>query len=73
MLDAYGKPLTGTLIGNVHFIGSFDECLSIGDISDAPKTRYCRANFRVPETLVTTLVGNVVCSVQFFIVSNVTC
>ena len=32
MFDAYGKPPTGTLTGNLHFIGSYDECMALNDV-----------------------------------------
>ena len=32
MFDAYGKPPTGILMGNLHFIGSYDECMALNEV-----------------------------------------
>ena len=36
-LDAFGKPGPNIVYGNVHLVGSFDECLDIGE----GLTKYC--------------------------------
>ncbi|XP_062582716.1 O-acyltransferase like protein-like [Saccostrea cucullata] len=69
MFDSAGKPPTGTLTGNLHFIGSYDQCLSITPQSSSDggqltttDTRYCRATFDIPDSLmasVTSLIGDV--------------
>ncbi|XP_061196927.1 nose resistant to fluoxetine protein 6-like [Saccostrea echinata] len=69
MFDSAGKPPTGTLTGNLHFIGSYDQCLSITPQSSSlggqlttRNTRYCRATFDIPDSLmasVKSLIGEV--------------
>ncbi|XP_048737855.1 nose resistant to fluoxetine protein 6-like isoform X1 [Ostrea edulis] len=68
MFDAAGKPPTGTLTGNLHFIGSYDQCLGItpnftgaGDLRTTA-TKYCRATFDIPDNLMASikaLIGDV--------------
>ncbi|XP_071147795.1 uncharacterized protein [Mytilus edulis] len=59
MFDAFGKPPTGTLDGNLHFIGSYDECLGVSQMPSSPVTRYCRATFKLPETLINQTMGHI--------------
>ncbi|CAC5393623.1 unnamed protein product [Mytilus coruscus] len=59
MFDAFGKPPTGTLDGNLHFIGSYDECLGVSQMPSTPATRYCRATFKLPEKLINQTMGHI--------------
>ncbi|KAK3104354.1 hypothetical protein FSP39_000152 [Pinctada imbricata] len=63
MFDATGKPPTGTLTGNLHFIGSYDQCLNIkyeaggnGPLK-SNSGKYCRAMFNIPQYILTTILG----------------
>jgi len=51
VLDASGKPETGILLGNLNFIGSFDECIGViasnTSVSDF-KAQYCTASIPGP-------------------------
>lgn len=62
MFDATGKPPTGTLTGNLHFVGSYDQCLAIKPEKTATNkhlsatgSRYCRATFDIPANLMTSV------------------
>jgi hypothetical protein len=47
VFDAYGKPPTGILMGNLHFIGSYDECMALNEVDydrytpDGTATPFC--------------------------------
>lgn len=70
MFDATGKPPTGTLTGNLHFVGSYDQCLAIKPEKtstnkhlSATESRYCRATFDISANLLTSVkrfIGDVV-------------
>ncbi|XP_078335726.1 O-acyltransferase like protein-like isoform X2 [Crassostrea virginica] len=62
IFDAVGKPPTGTLTGNLHFIGSYDQCLAIkaekassSQHLSTTNTRYCRATFGLSEGLIASI------------------
>ena len=61
MLDAAGKPPPGILRGGLHWPGSFDECLAIQPTNKTYNTRYCRVALNVPDALIKSLIGDVVC------------
>ena len=80
VFDAVGKPPTGTLTGNLHFIGSYDQCLAIkaekassSQHLSTTNTRYCRATFGLSEGLIASVreyIGDVVSFSTFFLFPN---
>ena len=80
VFDAVGKPPTGTLTGNLHFIGSYDQCLAIkaekassNQHLSTTNTRYCRATFGLSEGLIASVreyIGDVVSLSTFFLFPN---
>lgn len=55
LLDAFGKPPSGILQGNLKWTGSFDECLSLKGLGRGPKTfdgKYCTAKVPLDEILI---------------------
>ncbi|KAJ8310945.1 hypothetical protein KUTeg_011505 [Tegillarca granosa] len=74
VFDAVGKPPQGIMKGNLHFIGQYDECLAVkGIINTDGKSnsttesssfggRYCRATFNLPDSLMKSIVGDIIVS-----------
>ena len=79
VFDAVGKPPTGTLTGNLHFIGSYDQCLAIKAEKSSSQhlsttnTRYCRATFGLSEGLIASVreyIGDVVSLSTFLLFAS---